>query len=371
MQFEKLNFESSKSLYLQVADMIKTRILNHEIATGSRIPPERELSKTFNVSRITINEAMGKLEKDGYLQRRRKLGTIVINSSPASSTAIQEQAGLYLIICSDPAQRRAENPYPPRTMNGIDEKVKEKKMRLLFKTLHEDEELNIEEKGLAIAGFIVAGAITPRHLQTIKKSHKPFVLIGDVYQGSITEEKTDIITNDDSESICLAAAHLIKLGHRKIVYMCNHFDKYPWDKDGLRGYKKALGDAGLPCSPSLMIEGKFGEDNAYIAMKNFLEKPAPEPFTAVVFKNLPSLYLGAMRAFKEKNIRVPEDVSLIATEIFRGMTAFYCDSYAAGAAAFDRLYERITNPAWEPRRIIMPSELHEGGTAIKLEKQGE
>jgi len=58
-------------LFIQVAETIKKRILNHEYGSGDAIPAAKKLEKEFKVSNITIRRAMEVLATDGYIIQRR------------------------------------------------------------------------------------------------------------------------------------------------------------------------------------------------------------------------------------------------------------------------------------------------------------
>jgi GntR family transcriptional regulator len=51
--------------------------LIEELATGTAIPSERQLSANLGVSRLTVRAALDELVRDGYLIRRRGAGTFV------------------------------------------------------------------------------------------------------------------------------------------------------------------------------------------------------------------------------------------------------------------------------------------------------
>ncbi len=63
--------------YYQLAKIIKDRIERQEYKGEEQIPSEAELCETFQVSRITVREAINKLVVEGYLARRQGKGTYV------------------------------------------------------------------------------------------------------------------------------------------------------------------------------------------------------------------------------------------------------------------------------------------------------
>ncbi|WP_017416942.1 PLP-dependent aminotransferase family protein [Clostridium tunisiense] len=76
----KPNKASSKALYLQIADYIKFKISTAEWPVGFVIPPQRELSKLFNVNRSTLVSALDELKAEGLLEGNGKGGTKIINN---------------------------------------------------------------------------------------------------------------------------------------------------------------------------------------------------------------------------------------------------------------------------------------------------
>ncbi len=64
-------------LYEQVKQVIRERILNGDYAPGTVIPTEKEMCDEFNVSRITIKQAMNELARGGLIQRIQGKGSIV------------------------------------------------------------------------------------------------------------------------------------------------------------------------------------------------------------------------------------------------------------------------------------------------------
>ncbi len=71
--------ENAVAFYVQVAETLKGRIETMHYKPGELIPSERELEKEFGVSNITIRKALDLLVRDGYIVRKRGIGTRVIH----------------------------------------------------------------------------------------------------------------------------------------------------------------------------------------------------------------------------------------------------------------------------------------------------
>lgn len=64
-------------VYIQIHDQIKANIENNTYKIGDRLPSERELSKQFGVSRMTLRQAIQTLADEGILERKIGSGTYV------------------------------------------------------------------------------------------------------------------------------------------------------------------------------------------------------------------------------------------------------------------------------------------------------
>ncbi len=71
----RLNRESPTALYMQLADLLRTDIESGLIATDSKLPAENELTRRFNVSRVTVRQAIAQLLAEGYVVSKQGKGT--------------------------------------------------------------------------------------------------------------------------------------------------------------------------------------------------------------------------------------------------------------------------------------------------------
>ena len=79
--------------YIQVAGTIRRRILADEYSNGDILPSSEQLEKEFKVSAITIRKALEILARQGFIQRRRGIGTTV--SKPESNILTFELGGTF------------------------------------------------------------------------------------------------------------------------------------------------------------------------------------------------------------------------------------------------------------------------------------
>jgi GntR family transcriptional regulator len=64
-------------LYYQLKTILEAKIRSQEYKEKERFPSEGELCKQFNISRITVRQALSELQKAGLVYRERGKGTFV------------------------------------------------------------------------------------------------------------------------------------------------------------------------------------------------------------------------------------------------------------------------------------------------------
>ncbi|ARP81772.1 GntR family transcriptional regulator [Bordetella genomosp. 8] len=75
--YSALGANSHVPLYQQIKDTLRAAILNGQYPPHSRVPSESELQEMFEVSRITIRQALGDLQKEGLIFKVHGKGSFV------------------------------------------------------------------------------------------------------------------------------------------------------------------------------------------------------------------------------------------------------------------------------------------------------
>lgn len=74
MEFTKLTSPSLKELFVKE---LENNILSGKLAIGEKLPPEREISKSMQVSRAVVNSGIVELSRKGFLNIKPRIGTFV------------------------------------------------------------------------------------------------------------------------------------------------------------------------------------------------------------------------------------------------------------------------------------------------------
>jgi DNA-binding LacI/PurR family transcriptional regulator len=170
----------------------------------------------------------------------------------------------------------------------------------------------------------------------------------------------DSVTINNAEGAYEAASYLIRLGHRQLAVITGplHLTN---SQDRLKGFRRALKQAGLEILPGYMQETTFDRSGGYAKTKILL-KMLPRP-TAILACN-DMIALGALMAIREARLHCPDDISLVGfdgldvTEMTSPqLSSVYQSPYQLGAAAAELALDRVAQKNSPVRHIVLKTEL--------------
>jgi len=139
-------------------------------------------------------------------------------------------------------------------------------------------------------------------IQDLNQAGFPTIFIG-------KGESGPTIAADNLDGILQAIRHLVGHGHQHIAFIAGNANDVQGDSgERLRAYYSAMQNYGLRSSPNLIAYGDHTFSGGYKAMRELLARPVQ--FSALMASNDESA-LGAMRALKEANKQIPQDVAVI------------------------------------------------------------
>src|SRR6266403_135196 len=173
---------------------------------------------------------------------------------------------------------------------------------------------------------------------------------------------TNIIL-DHHHAARVALQHLLELGHRNVAFMKGHAQSSD-SEDRWKAIFDVAKDLHLEIDPELTVEIDIDDPTpqlGYPVAKQLLERKVP--FTALFAYNDISA-LGAIRAFQEAGVRVPQDVSVVGFDDIQGaayntpsLTTVRQPLQRMGSIAAQTLLERIEGRADYPLEIAIEPEL--------------
>jgi DNA-binding LacI/PurR family transcriptional regulator len=178
--------------------------------------------------------------------------------------------------------------------------------------------------------------------------------------------KIEGVTNillDHRRAAELALRHLYQLGHRQIAFMRGQTFSSDSD-DRWKSLVSVAKELGIEVHPELVVQLQVNISSpelGYPVVQQLLSQK--RPFTALVsFNDIAAI--GAIRAFRDHNIRVPEDVSIVGFDDIQG-AAYHNPSLTTirqplnnmGITAARILLQRLQGKKDYPEQVAIVPEL--------------
>jgi LacI family transcriptional regulator len=190
---------------------------------------------------------------------------------------------------------------------------------------------------------------SPKLLDYLYSQKTPAISIVRCVSGNVL----DTIIFEDYLGSQAATQHLIQLGHQRIGFIggdVNHSS----NRERWQGYLGALKAASLPLDESLIKLGMVRSTWGSLAANELLQLSAP-PTALYVASN--AIMAGVMKTLRQRNIHIPEQLSLICFDDLDWFSYFSPPISAVATSheriaesAVDLLLRRIQEP-YDPQRI--------------------
>jgi LacI family transcriptional regulator len=173
----------------------------------------------------------------------------------------------------------------------------------------------------------------------------------------VADPRADAVIADNVAATRLATRHLVQGGHRRIGFVGGQVE-VETGAERLQGYEEAMREAGL--EPAA-VSGGFRIDDGRAAAEELLAR-GTRPTALVVANNL--MTIGALRALRAADARVPADVALVAIDdpFWAELTEPPLTTLAQPVRrmaheAMRLLLARIARRRRTPRRVVFDFEL--------------
>ncbi|MBS4223335.1 LacI family DNA-binding transcriptional regulator [Lederbergia citrea] len=262
----------------------------------------REIAKLANVSQPTVsriingnkgvNEEIAKrvlkvIEEVGYVPNK------------AAQTLKRNQSNIIGISVTE-----IYNPYFVELIDHLESEARKKGYNIILHNSKHNPIIEWENIQNFIARQIDGFIIVPTgeyNLQRISELDIPAVII------TQNAKTLDSVGLNHLKAGMIAAENFIHSGHIKFGYIGTSFD------DKFHGYESALAENGFEFDHKNYIQLKETSKNNFLIrrdIKNYFQKVESLDFTCVFTEN-DIIAIEFMRAAEERNIRIPEDISII------------------------------------------------------------
>ena len=259
------------------------------------------------------------------------------------------------------------NPLFPPIVRGLEDRLAaDGYVALIGNTDADDErELMVFElmRARHVDGFVLATATT--HNRVLEEAAQAGLLV--VLVNRLSEEFSfPSVSVDNERGIRLAVGHLAGLGHRRIAHVAGPQDTST-GRERLRGFERALADAGLTASPSLITHAAaFAIEEGYRCTRELLGagNGAGGPVCTAIAAGNDMLAIGCYKALEEAGLRCPADVSVIGfndmpfiDRLRPPLSTIAFPHYQVGTEAAQLLLERLAGDERPVRSLHLAPEL--------------
>ena len=242
------------------------------------------------------------------------------------------------------------NAFYPEVVRGAEEAAQLAGYSVLL--CDSNENYRSEERHLSalfsrrVDGVLLACCVDSRAHEVVARRRLPVVYIDRLPPAA----GANTVCTDNVRAGQLAAEHLIGLGHKRIGMLAGHLELSP-HHDRLEGFRKAMQESHLPILDEYLISGNVQVEDGFEAGHRLLNLPHPP--TAILASNN-KLLLGVLQAVDEKNIQIPEQLSVLGFDDYLWnrhfnptLTAIAQPTHEIGRKSFELLLKLIQRPSEE------------------------
>src|SRR5690625_2799692 len=273
----------------------------------------KDVAKKANVSIATVSRALNNKTSQINDNTRKKIIEIAkeLNYRPnliARSMKTKKTKIIGFIIPD------IENPFFPKLARRVEQMLKEKGYNTILCNTDGDENKELEYFDLLmekhVDGIIytnISMNINKEILSIIKSQNPPIVLL-DRHLLDLNINVNSVYLDNEFAGY-IATKHLIKLGHKNIACITGPKGIVS-SKERLNGYIRAHQESGLNVNKNYIVTGDYKIEGGYKGAKKILQNR--EITSIFAFNDL--MALGVYEASLEKNIKIPNDLSVVGID---------------------------------------------------------
>lgn len=205
--------------------------------------------------------------------------------------------------------------------------------------------------------LLVPACSESESIELIQKQGIPVVVL----DRQVPNVDVDIVRADSEGGAYKLTQYLLSLGHQHIAMLAGP-ESVSTAVDRVRGYRRALRDAGHPERLEQVYWGEFTQASGYQLAENVVAK-TPRP--TAIFSANNFIAIGAMQYLQSQAIRVPDEIALVTFDDIPlslvanpFLTAAIQPAREMGQQATQLLLERIKGDKdAASRHLVLPTEI--------------
>lgn len=209
--------------------------------------------------------------------------------------------------------------------------------------------------GKQVDGIVfMGGNISADHVEEFEKSPVPIVLAGSIEE----TEQIPSVNIDYEQAVFDSIKEFIDKEHKQIAFVVGPLHEPKNTERKLKGYQRALEEAGIPYNEELIVEGDYSYDSGIEAFEKLLE--APERPTAILVGS-DEMALGVVHGAEDKGYQIPEDIEVVTSDNTRlslmvrpQLTTIVQPLYDIGAVAMRLLTKLMNKEEVSDQIVVLP-----------------
>lgn len=291
-----------------IAAAIRNQIELGELSPGDRVRSESEIAEAYGVSRPTAHRALNELQRQGFLLRQRRWGTVVAKKGPTAVTG-----RIALIV--DRFDSTVNFPHSS-LLKGIHEGLGEETELILTQSNndHEVEARQLRKLEKTVDGIILCPISDPRNnglLQGLFDGGSPIVILDRFPKGLAV----DTVATDNEEATGRSVRELVRRGHQRIAFFSFQKPDFSSVAERHRAYVNAVSESGITDPEPYtrwfptQLESNHELLTRMVADALFTLVRGPQGITAL-FCVEDSVAAAVLQAADQLGISVPEELEL-------------------------------------------------------------
>lgn len=343
-----LNRNTVEPLYLQLKRDLSRRIRDGEFSSGQFIPTEESLQQSYDVSRITVRNALKALVNEGVLARDRGKGTVVLRTAPVAGKRGSLSLGIVM--------NRLNSEFTGAVLAGFEATARESNAIVTVHASDEDSRVELDcvdrLHDAGVKSISVIPCETSNSMAALRELRESRIHVGLIDRDAGLGD-FDYVGSDHASGAYSAAVHLVRHGFKDLLFV-----SYPSTissvQERYEGFTRALRDQGANevCEPVYFEQ-----------LERTLRRFAKSVPIGIVAVN-DFVAIRCFPAIEAADRRIGADVGVVGFDnllqdrfLTPSLTSVSQNGYSLGRRAAEQAVSALREERTEIERTMLPTQL--------------
>lgn len=336
----------------------------------------KEIANSLNVSTATVSNVIhGHLEKmapETAQLIRQKLEQYQYIPNMGARMLAKGDSEIVGVITNYPNREEKfalQDPFVSEMIAALENSIRSRGYYTMLHAAQNAAEIHRISQTWNAVGLIVMGLQANQCRELMQAARKPIVFVDCYFDDG---EQYNNVGLEDERGMRLMTEHLLKLGHRRILFVGDQPTLWGVDARRLRGHRSALAVGGLSWSEDAYFCISKDRKRRPEDYRRLIDRARERESTVLMF--ISDYYaVEAMDFFLDHGLRVPEDISVtgfddnILSRVIRPrLTTVHQNVSAKAETALRVLFGILDKTTQEPCAVRLPARVVKGQSVRDL-----